>query len=105
MERSQARTHGSAVRVCLLLAGSAMAVSASMASAGGPVAHAVLFYSPACGHCRDLIGNYLPSVLHEYGNRLQILSIDAADPAGRRLFQAAVTNSTCRPEIAACRPL
>jgi uncharacterized membrane protein len=77
--------------VCLLLAGSAMAVSASMASAGGPVAHAVLFYSPACGHCRDLIGNYLPSVLHEYGNRLQILSIDAADPAGRRLFQAAVT--------------
>jgi uncharacterized membrane protein len=77
--------------VCLLLAGSALAASAPMASAGGPVAHAVLFYSPACGHCRDLIGNYLPSILDEYGKRLQILSIDAADPAGRRLFQAAVT--------------
>jgi uncharacterized membrane protein len=77
--------------VCLLLAGSAMAASASTASAGGPVAHAVLFYSPACGHCRDLIHNYLPSILDEYGKRLQILSIDAADPAGRRLFQAAVT--------------
>jgi uncharacterized membrane protein len=77
--------------VCLLLAGSAMAASASTASAGGPVAHAVLFYSPACGHCRDLIRDYLPSVLNEYGSRLQILSIDAADPAGRRLFQAAVT--------------
>ncbi len=77
--------------VCLLLAGSAMAASAPRASAGGPVAHAVLFYSPACGHCRDLIGNYLPSILDEYGKRLQILSIDAAEPAGRRLFQAAVT--------------
>jgi uncharacterized membrane protein len=77
--------------VCLLLAGSALAASASTASAGGPVARAVLFYSPACGHCRDLIRNYLPSILNEYGSRLQILSIDAADPAGRRLFQAAVT--------------
>ena len=76
---------------CLLLAVGAMAAPTAMASAGGPVAHAVLFYSPACGHCRDLIGNYLPSILDEYGNRLQILSIDAADPAGRRLFQAAVT--------------
>jgi uncharacterized membrane protein len=77
--------------VCLLLAGSALAASASTASAGGPVARAVLFYSPACGHCRDLIRNYLPSILDEYGKRLQILSVDAAEPAGRRLFQAAVT--------------
>jgi uncharacterized membrane protein len=77
--------------VCLLLAGSAMAVPAFTASAGGPVAHAVLFYSPACGHCQDLIRDYMPSLLNQYGSRLQILSVDAADPAGRRLFQAAVT--------------
>lgn len=46
---------------------------------------------PACGHCRDLIANYLPAILDQYGTRLQILSIDAADPGGRKLFQAAVT--------------
>jgi uncharacterized membrane protein len=76
---------------CLLLAGSAAAASAPAAAADGPVAHAVLFYSPACGHCRDLIANYLPAILDQYGSRLQILSIDAAEPGGRRLFQAAVT--------------
>ena len=77
--------------VCLLLAGSAIATPVSTASAGGPVARAVLFYSPACQHCRDLIRGYLPSLLDEYGSRLQILSVNAADPAGRKLFQAAVT--------------
>jgi uncharacterized membrane protein len=76
---------------CLLLAGSAAAATAPTASGGTPVAHAVLFYSPACGHCRDLIANYLPSILDQYGSRLQILSIDAAGPGGRKLFQAAVT--------------
>ena len=77
--------------VCLLLAGSAIATPVSTASAGGPVARAVLFYSPACQHCRDLIRGYLPSLMDEYGSRLQILSVNAADPAGRKLFQAAVT--------------
>jgi len=63
----------------------------STASAGVPVARAVLFYSPACQHCRDLIRGYLPSLLDEYGSQLQILSVNAAGPTGRKLFQAAVT--------------
>ena len=77
--------------VCLLLAGSAIATPVSTAAIGRPVARAVLFYSPACQHCRDLIRGYLPSLMDEYGSRLQILSVNAADPAGRKLFQAAVT--------------
>lgn len=77
--------------VCLLLAGSAIAAPVSTASAGRPVARAVLFYSPACQHCRDLIRGYLPSLLDEYGSRLQILSVNAAVPPGSKLFQAAVT--------------
>jgi uncharacterized membrane protein len=75
----------------LLLAGSATATPVSATSTGAPVAHVVLFYSPTCQHCRDLIRGYLPSLLHDYGSRLQILSVNAADPAGRKLFQAAVT--------------
>src|SRR5665648_96073 len=59
--------------VCLLLAGSAIATPVSTASVGGPVARAVLFYAPACQHCRDLIRGYLPSLMDEYGSRLQIL--------------------------------
>lgn len=76
--------------VCLLLAGSASATPVSTPSAGGPVARAVLFYSPTCQHCGDLIRGYLPSLMDEYGNRLQILSVNAADPPGSKLFQAAV---------------
>jgi uncharacterized membrane protein len=77
--------------VCLLLVASAIATPVPTASAGGPVADAVLFYSPACGHCRDLIRDYMPSLLGEYGNRLRILTVNTADSAGRELFQAAVT--------------
>jgi uncharacterized membrane protein len=77
--------------VSLLLAGTAITGTISTASAGGPVARAVLFYSPACQHCRDLIRGYLPSLLGQYGSRLQILSVNAADSGGRKLFQAAVT--------------
>jgi uncharacterized membrane protein len=77
--------------VWLLLAGSAIATPVSSPSASGPVVRAVLFYSPACQHCRDLIRGYLPYLMGQYGDRLQILSVNAADPAGRKLFQAAVT--------------
>jgi uncharacterized membrane protein len=75
----------------LLLAGSAIAAPVSTAAASAPVVRAVLFYSPACSHCRDLIHNYLPPLLDQYGSRLQLLSVNAADPSGKKLFQAAVT--------------
>jgi uncharacterized membrane protein len=80
-----------ALAVCLLPTASAIAPPASAAAAGDPVVRAVLFYSPACHNCRELIRNYMPSLLDQYGSRLQILTVNAADSAGRKLFQAAVT--------------
>jgi uncharacterized membrane protein len=77
--------------VCVLLAAGAAWPSRSAASGQDPVAHAVLFYSPRCQHCRELIRDHLPAILNHYGDRLQILAVDAADPAGAALFLAAVT--------------
>ena len=77
--------------VCLLFAGSAAATPAASPSAGGPVARAVLFYAPSCEHCHEVISGYLPYLMEQYGNRLQILSVDASVSPGLELFKAAVT--------------
>jgi hypothetical protein len=75
---------------CLLVALSVLP-AVSTASAAGPVAHAVLFYSPTCPHCHTLIRDDLPPIMDKNGGRLQILAVDASDPAGLKLFEAAVT--------------
>jgi len=79
-----------ALAACLLPAAGAMAPTPSAARGGDPVAHAVLFYSPRCSHCRELIRDRLPPIMKDYGDRLQILAVDAAEPAGTELFRAAV---------------
>jgi uncharacterized membrane protein/thiol-disulfide isomerase/thioredoxin len=85
-----------AIVACLALAVVALppalaAPSPSAASGSEPVARAVFFYSPDCQHCRELIREDLPPILERYGDRLEILAVDAADPDGAELFLAAVT--------------
>ena len=55
-----------------------------------PVVRAVLFYSPACPHCEDVIQNDLPPLLDQYGEQLKIVAIDTSKPAGQELYQAAI---------------
>ncbi len=56
-----------------------------------PVVQAVLFYSPSCGHCYYVITEVLPPLYEQYGQQLQILPVDASDPAGNVLFLSAIT--------------
>ena len=56
----------------------------------GLVVHAVLFYSPTCGHCYYVIEEVLPPLFEKYGDRLQIVGVNVNDPAGQALFQAAL---------------
>lgn len=51
-----------------------------------PVVHAVLFYSPSCGHCHYVISEVLPPLFEEYGEQLQIVGIDVTQPQGQTLF-------------------
>jgi len=55
-----------------------------------PVVRAVLFYSPTCPHCEEIIQNYLPPILEQYGDQLKIVAINVTIPDGQELYQTAV---------------
>jgi len=52
--------------------------------------HAVLFYSPSCGHCEKVITQDLPPLLEQYGDQLKIIGVNVEDPGGQQLYRAAV---------------
>lgn len=53
------------------------------------VVYAVLFYSPTCPHCHQVIDNDLPPLQEKYGDQLQILFINVTVQGGRELFRTA----------------
>ena len=55
-----------------------------------PVVHAVLFYSPSCGHCHLVITETLPPLFEKHGEQLQIIGVDVTQPQGQELFLAAL---------------
>jgi uncharacterized membrane protein len=73
------------VLVCLLAPTTAVAQPAN-----APTVQAILFYSPTCPHCHTVIDNVLPPLARQYGDQLQILGIDASQPIGGALYQAAI---------------
>lgn len=62
------------------------------ANAADPVVHAILFYSPTCPHCHQVIDNDLPPLMEQYGDQLEIMGINTAHPDGQALYQAAITH-------------
>jgi len=55
-----------------------------------PVVQAVLFYSPTCPHCHEVMTNVLPPLADQYGDQLQILGVDVTNPVGDALYDATV---------------
>jgi uncharacterized membrane protein len=55
-----------------------------------PVVHAVLFYSPTCGHCEFVINQTLVPMLEKHGGQLQITAIDVTQPFGQELHRSAL---------------
>ena len=55
-----------------------------------PVVHAILFYSPTCGHCEFVINQTLIPMTNQYGSQLQILGVDISQQQGYELFAAAL---------------
>ncbi|MCK4709724.1 MAG: vitamin K epoxide reductase family protein [Gammaproteobacteria bacterium] len=54
--------------------------------AKAPIVHAVLFFSPTCPHCHEVIDKHLPPLLAEYGADLKILGISTITAEGHKLF-------------------
>ena len=55
-----------------------------------PVVHAILFYSPSCGHCHKVMTEDLPPLTRTHGKQLQILEVDTTTSQGQALFYAAL---------------
>jgi uncharacterized membrane protein/thiol-disulfide isomerase/thioredoxin len=50
------------------------------------VVHAVLFYSPTCGHCQYVITEVLPPIFEKYAGKLSMVGIDISQSGGHALF-------------------
>lgn len=66
--------------ISILLVLLAVTVSSAGAQEAEPVVHAILFYSPTCGHCEYVITQVFPSIFEEYGEQVEILLVNAYDP-------------------------
>lgn len=62
------------------------------------VVKAILFYSPSCPHCYQVITQDLPPILEKYGEQLQIIGVDSSTEDGHQLFEAAITRFAVPPE-------
>ena len=72
----------------LLLAISFVQVSAASEP---PVIRAVLFYSPSCSHCVEVMERVLPPLVEAYPDQLDIVGIDVTHPLGGELYQSMLT--------------
>lgn len=79
-----------AVLAILALALVAAGGGATPVRAEEPVVRAVLFYSPACGHCHKVMTVDLPPLMARHGDVLQVAAVDVTPDAGQALYVAAV---------------
>ncbi len=61
-----------------------------LAWAEGGVVRAVLFHTPSCSHCNEIIFEYLPPLQAQYGSQLEILQIDISRSSGKPIYEAAI---------------
>ena len=74
---------------------------ASYTQAQTPVVHAVLFYSPGCSHCKEVIDVLLPELDKKYGSQLQIFGVNTYTEEGNSLYTNYVEIYQVPPELQA----
>lgn len=82
--------HRSVTLTLLLVIGLLLNPAIANAQSADTAVHAVLFYSPTCGHCEYVINEVLPPLMSKYGDQLQIVGIDVTVPEGQELFISAM---------------
>ncbi len=89
------RTAGIGVRAVAVVLMLAAAILGSLTAApttrgDDSVVRAVLFYSPSCPHCHQVMTEDLPPIQARFGDRLVVLAVDVTRPVGGTLYQAAI---------------
>ncbi len=74
-----------------ILASAALLFSSPFAGGGQePVVNAVIFYSPTCAHCHQVINQDLPPLRQKHGSKLVIVGVDVSTQMGSALYDAMV---------------
>ena len=55
-----------------------------------PVVQAILFFSPTCPNCHEVMNNDLPPLIETYGAQLEIANVDTTTNRGQQLYQEAI---------------
>ena len=79
-------------KIILILVLSLVSIHPTMAQTedGLPVVKAILFYSPTCPHCHQVIQEDLPPLIEKYGEQLLIIGINTQSIEGQEIYQAMV---------------
>ncbi len=86
MTRPLVRYHGMLAAIVVLL----MSLANAPAGAQETAVRAILFYSPTCAHCHEVMNRVLPPLIDQYGERLTILTINTTQQSGTGLYMAVV---------------
>jgi len=70
----------------------------TLARAQSPVVRAVLFYSPSCPHCKEVIEGLLPALDQKYGSQLQIFGVNTYTEEGSALYSSYIDVYDVPPE-------
>jgi uncharacterized membrane protein/thiol-disulfide isomerase/thioredoxin len=75
----------------LVLSGTGFpAYSSGAADGRADEVRALLFHSPRCPHCHDVMRDHLPPLLQQYGEQLRIVAVNVDTPEGQALYRAIV---------------
>ncbi len=85
------------VMLAIFAAGLMLAPGAAAQTDDQPVVRAVLFFSPTCPHCHEVINKLLIPMIDQYGDRLQILAINITEEQGQQFYQVAVEHYSIPP--------
>jgi cytochrome c biogenesis protein CcdA/thiol-disulfide isomerase/thioredoxin len=76
--------------VVLVITGLATPSGVAAQAEDEAVVRAVLFYSPTCPHCHEVITEFLVPMMEEYGAQLEVAGIDTSQQGGALLYQSAI---------------
>ncbi len=84
MTRPLVRYRGILAAIVVLLT----SLVAAPAGAQETAVRAILFYSPTCPHCHEVMNQVLPPLIDQYGEQLTILAINTTQQSGAGLYLA-----------------
>jgi uncharacterized membrane protein len=73
--------------IALVISISAVGASAAVQLS---VVQAILFFSPTCPNCHEVMNNDLPPLIETYGPQLEIANVDTTTNRGQQLYQEAI---------------